>query len=83
MNKNKPYIRAYSQEHYPIHRRVGVRAPGRVPSKLGLTLRLMNVGDAFHYPYTTANSVHRLARQLDLGVTVGKTEGGFWVGRIW
>jgi len=76
------YIRAYSQEHYPLHRRVGVRAPGRTPSKLGLTLRLMNVGDAFLYPYTTANSVTRLARQLGLDVITKRVVGGFWVMRV-
>ena len=76
------YIRAYSQEHYPLHRRVGVRSPGRVPSKLGLTLRLMNVGDAFLNPYTTNNSVNRLARQLGIKTISKEVVGGFWVLRV-
>lgn len=82
-NKKVTYgVRAYSQEHYPIYRNRGTAARGRKPSKLGITLRLLNVGDEFFYPYTTANSVHRLARQLDIYVRTTRMEGGFWVMRV-
>ena len=82
MKNKQNYIRAYSQEHYPIHRKVGTSGVGRKPNKLGITMRLMNIGDAFLYPYTTINSVNRLARQLDITTISKKVVGGFWVLRV-
>jgi hypothetical protein len=75
-------VRNFSQEFYPIYLERGTPNPGRKSSKLGNTLRILNVGDEFLYPYTTANSVYRLARQLGIFVNVKRTYGGFIVQRV-
>jgi len=80
--KKQTYVKAYSQEWYPLYKDVGTRGVGRVPTKLGITMRLMNIGNAFLYPYTTANSVTRLARQLRIQVITKRVVGGFWVLRV-
>jgi len=75
-------VRNFSREFYPVYTERGTASPGRKTCKLGKTLRILEVGDQFLYPYTTANSVYRLARQLGIFVEVERVLGGFLVTRI-
>jgi len=55
---------------------------GRRPNKLHRTMVNLDVGWKFFYPYTTANSIYRKAREINIEVVASSTEGGFWVTRV-
>lgn len=67
---------------YRILRGYGTRNRGQKPSKLMNTMRNLDVGDAFFYPYPSISSVFRSAKQFNIKVSTEAFDAGFLVVRI-
>ena len=79
MSKTK--AKKTNNETYTISRNT-IKAsgqPGRKPSRLGNTMRMLNIGDGFMYPYTSKAAtfnIRRAARSYGLEMTTKRTEKG-------
>jgi hypothetical protein len=76
-NKAKKQNKA-SSETYSITRNV-IKTPGhtaRKTSKLGNTMRMLNIGDGFTYPFAKSSNVHRAARNYGYEMATQRTEKG-------
>ena len=71
-----------SYDRYPIIIKFGKANKGRKPSKLMNTMRLLNKGDAFVYPYPSISSVYRSAKQLGISAQTYSLDAGYLVVRI-
>jgi hypothetical protein len=67
-----------NNEIYKIERGIAMsNRPGRKPSRLGNTIRLLNVGDGFTYPYTSGASTFNVRRAAKTcGVELNTTRTG-------
>lgn len=76
-NKTKSKNKA-SSETYSITRNI-IKTSGRTgrkTSKLGNTMRMLNVGDGFTYPFAKSSNVHRAARNYGYEMVTQRTEKG-------
>jgi hypothetical protein len=76
-----------SNETYTISRGIATatNAPGRKPSKLGNTMRMLNIGDGFTYPYTSsaaAYNVRRAANTYGFEMSTKRTDKGVFAVRL-
>ena len=71
-----------SYDRYRIFRRYQAGNPGKKPSKLMNTMRNLDVGDAFCYPYPSVSCVYRSAKQLNITVEADAIDAGFLVVRV-
>ena len=76
-----------TNETYTINRGIttATNAPGRKPSKLGNTMRMLNIGDGFTYPFTSkaaAYNVHRAARPHGFEMSTKRTNKGVFAIRL-
>lgn len=71
-----------SYGRYRILRGFGTRSPGQKPSKLMNTIRNLDVGDAFFYPYPSISCVYRSAKQFNITVSTEAYDAGFLVVRV-
>ena len=78
-NKNTKH-KATGNETYCITRGV-LKTPGRKSSKLGNTMRMLNIGDGFTYPYAKSSNVHRAARNHGYEMATKRTEKGIFAVR--
>ena len=75
-------------ETYTITRgiaRVNSHRPGRKPSKLGNTMRILNIGDGFIYPHTfnaATFNVKRAARTYGIEVQTQRSNKGVLAVRV-
>jgi len=69
-------------ERYRVIRGFATGNPGKKPSKLMNTMRILNVGDAFVYPYPSISCVYRSAKQLNMVVETQALDAGFLVVRV-
>ena len=78
--KNKKKNTSNNNEIYAIERGLTMsNRPGRKPSRLGNTIRLLNVGDGFIYPYTSNAStfnVRRAAKAYNVQLETARTDEG-------
>jgi hypothetical protein len=76
--KQKTKNNINKNEIYTIERGITMcDRPGRKPSRLGNTIRLLNVGDGFTYPYTSGASMFNVRRAAKAcGVEVSTTRTG-------
>ena len=74
-----------SSEVYNIKRNlITSNRPGRKPSRLGNTIRMLNVGDGFIYPFTSGAAmfnVRRAAKSQGIQVTTAKDSKGVFAVR--
>ena len=82
-NKTKKQNKTTSNETYTIVRGA-IKAPGRAGrkiSKLGNTMRMLNVGDGFTYPFAKSSNIHRAARNHGYEMATKRTEKGVFAVR--
>lgn len=83
--KKKTKNKCNINETYKIERGLAMsNRPGRKPSRLGNTIRLLNVGDGFVYPFTSKASsfnVQRAAKSCGFEVTTARTDKGIFAVR--
>jgi hypothetical protein len=82
--KNK---KTTNNETYTIVRGVETitKPAGRKPSRLGNTMRMLNIGDGFTYPFTSkaaAYNVHRAARTYGVEMATKRTNKGVFAVRL-
>jgi len=71
-----------SYEQYRVLRNFATANRGKKPSKLMNTMRILNVGDAFVYPYPSISCVYRSAKQLGITVETQSLDAGYLVIRV-
>ena len=75
-----------TSETYNIKRGlVASTQPGRKPSRLGNTIRMLNIGDGFIYPYTSGAAtfnVRRAAKAQGIEVSTAKDSKGVFAVRV-
>lgn len=78
-----------NNETYTINRGIATvtatKSPGRKPSKLGNTMRMLNIGDGFTYPFTSTaapSNVRRAARAYGYEMTTKRTNKGIFAVRL-
>jgi hypothetical protein len=78
-----------NNETYTISRGIATvtaaKTPGRKPSKLGNTMRILNIGDGFTYPFTSTaapKNIHRAARAYGYEMTTKRTGKGVFAVRL-
>ena len=87
MSKTKTKKQTTTNETYAISRNVTtcIKTPGRKPSKLGNTVRMLNIGDGFTYPFTSkaaAYNVRRAAQVYGFEMTTKRTGKGIFAVRL-
>lgn len=73
-------------ETYKIQRNITASKgrPGRKPSTLGNTMRMLNIGDGFTYPYTSGAAtfnVQRAARACGIEMCTKRVKDGIFAVR--
>ncbi len=83
--KQKTKCTSTNNETYKIERGLSTSGtPGRKSSRLGNTIRLLNIGDGFMYPFTSRASnfnVQRAAKTYGVELDTTKTGRGIFAVR--